>query len=481
MPRPFTPLALVTTIACALLLAAATTSTGQDASPAAGRTAVSYSDATPVFAALRDDLLPVELRGKTSVEREAIWPTWLSRRDAAIRARVEDGDADAIINLLQFGTAFTTEPRITEREPAGVLVRQAGTGATAFLPSPVLRARIADFVSALAAPGRNERLQFARTVIERTGMTLTTEAGTNRIRRYLEERTSVVGNAPHASTLVDPNADLRTRTTIFSDRGLASDTAIWIDFGIERALEAAKSRGLLQPGSVHRVGVLGPGLDFSDKQEGYDFYPEQSIQPFALVDSLSRLGLSASSGVRVDALDLSPRVIGHLDAARMRARAGVPYTLVLPRNLAQPWTADLVRYWEGFGDRIGVAVQTSQPPTTAGRVAVRSVRVRPAVAASLFAHDVNIVVQRLESLAEADRFDLIVASNILIYYDVFEQSLAAANLAAMLRPGGLLFSNDRIFELPGGPVVSAGHTDVTYMQVPDGGQRGDRIEWYQRR
>jgi len=454
---------------------------GQASSPIPGRATIPYSDARPVLEALRDDLLPAELRGKSAAELEAAWPEWVRRRDAAIRARVEDGDADSIINLLQFGTAFTQQPRITERDPAGVLVRQAGTGATVFLPSPVLRARIADFIAALAAPGPNERLQFARTVIERQGLTLATEAGRDRVRQYLEERTSVVGSAPHASTLGNPNADLRSLTTIFSDRGLASDTAIWIDFGIERALEDARARGLLPPGSIRRVGILGPGLDFSDKQEGYDFYPEQSIQPFAVIDSLSRLGLSMSTGLRVDAFDLSPRVIQHLDAVRTRARSGTPNTLVLPRSLAQPWTADFVRYWERFGDRVGMAVPAPQPPSTAGRVAVRSVQVRPDVVRSVFAHDVNIVLQRLEPLAEADRFDLIVASNILIYYDVFEQSLAAVNLAAMLRPGGLLFSNDRLFELPGGPVVSVGHTDVTYMQLADGGRRGDRIEWYQRR
>jgi SAM-dependent methyltransferase len=100
---------------------------------------------------------------------------------------------------------------------------------------------------------------------------------------------------------------------------------------------------------------------------------------------------------------------------------------------------------------------------------------------SIRPRDINIVVQRIEPLADAERFDLIVATNILIYYDVFEQSLAVANIAAMLRPGGFLLSNDRIFELPGGPVASVGRTDATYMEGPGSGPRGDRIEWYQRR
>ena len=43
-------------------------------------------------------------------------------------------------------------------------------------------------------------------------------------------------------------------------------------------MSALKSKGLLAAGSVHRVAVIGPGLDFTDKNEGYDFYAPQSIR-----------------------------------------------------------------------------------------------------------------------------------------------------------------------------------------------------------
>ena len=39
------------------------------------------------------------------------------------------------------------------------------------------------------------------------------------------------------------------------------------------------------------------------------------------------------------------------------------------------------------------------------------------------------------SLDPRERFDLIIATNVLVYYDVFEQSLALANLATMMRRG----------------------------------------------
>ena len=62
-----------------------------------------------------------------------------------------------------------------------------------------------------------------------------------------------------------------------------------------------------------------------------------------------------------------------------------------------------------------------------------------------------------------------------------KQSLAVANIAKMLRPGGLFLSNDRIFELPAGPVGAVGFTDVRYTTQTATPEKGDRITWYQRR
>ncbi len=57
--------------------------------------------------------------------------------------------------------------------------------------------------------------------------------------------------------------------------------------------------------------------------------------------------------------------------------------------------------------------------------------------------DVNVVYQRLN--LPADRaYDLVIGTNIFLYYGAFEQSLARANVSAMLRPGGFLISNDKL-------------------------------------
>jgi hypothetical protein len=438
-------------------------------------TFISYQDARPIFDALRPELLPPDLREKTPEEREALWPAWVARRDADIRGRVAVGDEDSVINFLLQGTTFTTRARPTDREIASLVTDPADA-------LQWLRARIVDFVAGLASPGANERLQFARDVIRRHGIDPATPTGALDARRYLEERALAMSStgALRTRALLDTSGALSDRLTLFRERGLSSDTSIYIDSGIDATLAAIKAQGTMAAGTVRRVAIIGPGLDFSDKLDGYDFYPPQTIQPFAVIDSLVRLGLAAGEPLRVTAFDLSPRILQHLEGARTRAQAGRTYPLVLPRNLDQPWSPVLTTYWERAGDRIGTKAAAPPLPPNAGRADVRRVLVRPSVVLSIAPRDLDIVLQRLDLLPAAERFDLVIATNILLYYDVFEQSLAGVNIAKMLRPGGLLLTNNRIFEVPSTPLSGVGFTDVTYLALPGIGDTGDRIIWYQR-
>ena len=101
---------------------------------------------------------------------------------------------------------------------------------------------------------------------------------------------------------------------------------------------------------MRRVAVIGPGLDVADKQEGHDFYAPQTIQPFAIVDSLIRLGLADADTLRVTTFDVSARVNGHVAEMVRRARAGVPYVVHLPLDGAVDWTPELLDYFGRFGD-----------------------------------------------------------------------------------------------------------------------------------
>ena len=459
---------MILRIACYLL---PTVLIASVAAQQAAKTTISSQEVAPFLDLLRDDLVPAELRGTSPSELGAPWPKWVADRNAAIRARVEGGDEDSVAYFALFGTSFTRRPRVTERELAALV-----TSPDQALAS--LRPRIDDFLGAVATPGMNERLRFARQLFVRKGMDPSTPAGKDAARRFLDERMRTIGStsASRASTLLDPAAAALDTQTLFRDRGLSSDTSIFIDHGIDATMADIVGRAAIRTGTVRRVAIIGPGLDFTDKLEGYDFYPQQTIQPFAAIDSLMRYGLADPDGLQVVAFDLSPRVLQHLESARTRAQQGMPYTVVLPRNTDRPWTPELVDYWGRAGNFIGEPRTGAPPPPEAGHVNVRTIAVRPSVVLSITASDLNIVLERMET----EPFDLIIATNILLYYGVFEQSLAMGNIAKMLRPEGFLLSNNLIFEVPPNPIRRVGATDVKYMSLTGIGDTGDRIYWYQR-
>jgi hypothetical protein len=449
-------------------------STRVSAAPLAGHTvAIPFADARPILAT-HQDLLPAALKGKAGIELEAAWPAWVSQHNADIRARLERGDEDSLVNFWLYGTSFTTLPRATERDIARLSSRDK--------IAELLKGRLDDLVMAIASPGANDRLRFARQVIERHTINPGTEAGRDQTRAYLVElRSRVIAEndryrqaARSATLLPDTVEKLNAYSTMYRDRGLSSDTSLRPGFAIETTLAAMKSSGRL--GAVRRIAIVGPGLDFSDKAEGYDFYPQQTIQPFGVLDSLIRLGLTRAGDVRVTTFDLSPRVNQHLESARRRAERGDPYVLQLPLDMNDPlheWHPALVNYWRQFGDQIGVGVSPIAPPRGTEGVRVRAVQVGPAVVTSIVPRDVNIVLERTDD----EPFDLIIATNVLVYYDMFEQSLALANVARMLRTGGFFLTNYAVSPLPPMEREPSLVTPVFW----DRQRNGDTLFWYQRR
>jgi hypothetical protein len=446
-----------------------------------------YEEARPVLEAM-SEVLPAELHAARPDALSSIWATWVVRRDAEIRARLVQGDEDSIVNFLLFGTSFTRKPRIT----LGALAQISGKYSQSMLaPTPEvaafvesIKARADDLVQATAMPGANERLLFARQISESKGYDLKTATGRQKVKDYLlaslarvlNEQAGFARVLESARLLGDPSAEFAERSKLFSNRGLSSDTSLRPCFAIERALISIRDQRLLAQGSVRRVAIIGPGLDFTDKQDGYDFYPQQTIQPFATIDTLLRLGLARAADLRVTTLDLSSRVNDHLNRARARAQRGTGYVVQLPRDPRGRWEPETISYWTKFGECIGVPVTPAQPPAGAGDVALRAVRIRPTTVSTVTPEDLNIVLQRLE-LSAGEKFDLVIATNILVYYDVFEQSLALTNIQRMLRPGGFLLSNNALLELPGSRMHSVGYETVVYSDKPND---GDHIVWYRR-
>lgn len=431
---------------------------------------ISYVEAKPVIEGLAASL-PQELSRISASELESTWPRWVSRRDSDIRARLARGEDDTVINFLLFGTSFTRLPRALNDSTSLGGPRRA---------AEIVRDRVEDLVTAVAHPGSNERLHFVRAVLAQRGIDPAAPGGGGQVRRYLLEgiaRTSGETREQLAaleSAKAAGRGELAIRSSLFRARGLSSDTSIRPDFAIDQAIRGMAARRLIETGSVRRVAVIGPGLDLADKAEGYDFYPPQMTQPFAIADTLVRLGLVSTTDLRVTAFDVSARVRQHVQDARMHAGKGSGYTIVLPRG-GVDWHADLNRFWSEFGAGVGAPAPAPAPPPGA-QLDVRAVRIRPDVVSALGVRDVNVVLERLE-LPERERFDLVVATNILVYYDLFEQSLALANIASMLRPGGILLSNNVLVELPAIPMRSIGHTTISYSDRTDD---GDQVIWYRR-
>ena len=456
---------------------------------AADRAFTSYASVKPVLDQ-PSDLLPAELRNPN----EAKWSAWSRQQDKAIRARLQQGDLDSMVNLLLYGTSFTKQPRIKVE------------GLTEASKAGILRARVDDLVEGLRKPGDNERLTFLNGLLRSQGIDPSSPGETgvfiyNNLLRVIQEMGTLAKRDEEAKRLVkpdvsqpgavpDPAAIFNWRPGLLRDRGVSLDTGIFPNFSIEQALRDLKNRGVLREGQVARVAVIGPGLDFSDKNEesSYDYYPQQTLQPFALYDSLIRLGLARGNAVSMSIFDISPRVIDHLQRARERARMNTGYVIQLPRDVARRadenrWPADLIAYWRSLGDRVGAEVTPIRPPQilqpmNGGQpvnggpgLETRAVRIRPEVVLTCQPVDLNIVLERIH-LPEADRFDLMVGTNIFIYYDAFERSLALENAGAMLKRGGLLLTNDRLPEVPGGSMRQAGLTDVQYNH--------DSVGWYRK-
>ena len=380
------------------------------------------------------------------------WLAWLQKSDADIRQRLETGEEDSLTNLLRFGVTFTKEYRIDDE----YLARYGQSS----LVNGFAENRANDLIKALAAPNGNQGFVEMRSFVEKKGFSLNSPAGRKKLKSYL-----LANLARMQKEFLQAREQVKTnRSQLFEHRGISLDSNLWPDYDVDEHLKRMMDKGLLKSGSIRRVAIVGPGLDFVNKQEGVDFYPPQTVQPFAVMDSLIRLGLTNADSVEVYTFDISSRVNLHIEAARKNAALGRSYTVQLPWYAEGRWTnefrASFIQYWQGLGSKIGDPVTAIPVPESAAGFQTRAVKLRPAVVNRVKPVDMNIVFQRLP-LPPAERFDLIVGTNIFLYYGAFEQSLARANVSAMLKPGGYLLSNDKLQD-----TVSSGLDQIMVSEIP---------------
>lgn len=397
-------------------------------------------------------------------EDAAAWDTWVRAQDREVRARIDRGVEDSISNLVLYGTSFTGLPRFDAPEaavtPAGELLDAA-------------RARVRAAAAAMARPDANERLRFARDYLARHGVLPKDRESvlTVNLTRFAIEQREYQEKLKAAGASGDPGETLFVRATLFDRRGLSVDTSLLPNFALEDTLRAMLRKNALSAGRIRNIAVIGPGLDFVDKRDGYDFYPVQTIQPFAILEAVVRLGLADPGGLRLVAFDLNPAVLAHLRQMAERARAGTPYLVQLPRDRAADYTPEAAAYWEHFGDAIGSPAAPAAAPKD---IMVRAVAVQPKYAARVETRDLNVVGQ----VADGEQFDLVVATNILVYYDRFQQALAMAGIARMMRAGGIFLSNTVLPAQRPAALEYLGRRSVTYSVS---GKYGDDVVVYRRR
>jgi hypothetical protein len=439
---------------------------------------VRFSEARPILTELAGKL-PPELNSLTETQLEAAWPGWIAAHDRDVRARLDRGDEDTLVNWMLFGTSFTPRPRAV----LGAVESGAAGDQELVLRRTIelIQGRLDDLVKALATPGTDERRLFARALLQRRGLRFASAADREAVRDYLlgammrvAAEQEQIEQELAATSDRDATTEFVRRSRLFRTRGLSLDTSLVANFSVEQALAAMKARGLLAPGAVRRVAIVGPGLDFADKDVGFDFYPQQTLQPFAMLDSLDRLGLASSSGPEIVALDINPRIVDHVTRARARAVKNIGYTLNLPLPKSTPWLPDVRMYWQTFGDRIGTPAQVPASKAIADLAELRAVRARPSVLRRLSVLNVNIVTDRLD----AEPFDLVIATNVFIYYDVLDQTLALSNVEAMLKPGGFLLANFSAPELASVRIRRVDTTTTMYARTDTENIR-DFMVWYQ--
>jgi hypothetical protein len=340
----------------------------------------------------------------------ADWDSWIRERDAVIRGRIDHGIEDSLSELILFGASFPAPPKLATAADAVNAAGDLTAGA---------RARVDAFIRAIDQID-SERFRIVIDFLRRQRVSEEELPAflAGIVRRFALEETGLKKQQARA------------------DVGVSPETSLLVNYAIEETLIALKSSRAL-PTHIQRIAVIGPGLDLAGDPDVNDFCPPQSIQPFAVLDAVLRLGVAAASDVQLTAVDFNPLVVSHLRSSVTKAHAGQRYVLQLPRPGLAGWNGAAVSYWQHFGETIGTP---ATPLTAPAGIELRAIAVKSQIAARMTVDDVNIVTQTLETLP-GPGFDLVVATNLFAYYTRLEQTLALTSIARMLASNGVLISN----------------------------------------
>lgn len=234
----------------------------------------------------------------------AEWDAWIRERDGIIRGRIDHGIEDSLSELILFGTSFPAPAKLASAADA---VNAAGD------LTANARARLDAFVQAIDQLD-SERFRIVLEFLRRQRVTQ-------------EELTPFLSGIVRRFALEE--AGLKKKQAR-ADVGVSPETSLLINYAVEETLRALKTSHAL-PTHIQRIAVIGPGLDLAGDPDVNDFFPPQSIQPFAVLEAVLRLGAASPSEVLLTVVDFNPLVVSHLRSSVVKARAGQHYVLQLPR------------------------------------------------------------------------------------------------------------------------------------------------------
>lgn len=408
-------------LAAALGLAAA--GLAQPQPPASTR--IIWADLTPLHARL-------EAHGVTA----ASFGAFVEKTHTDSLRRVREGDEDHLVFYALQSTHFTKLPPIEPALSAKALVDSldAATG-DAFLKNrpdfeppipPAVRERVAALLRSLDSPAGDSRLTYFQSLVQTIFPDRRTrEAGV--LREYLRAMRFI-----YQKEFVAQRAGADAVAELYRTRGLSTDTAVEAGFLVSLGLGVVK--GLDPATRIRRVLIIGPGLDLAPRTALIEDGAPESYQPWAVIDALLSLGLSRADDLEVVGADINPRVVQHLRRAHDN-----PPSLTLVSEIGESdrisFTQEFRDYFNDLGRSIGnVEARAATPKGHLGKV----VRVRPAAARALGAAQLDIVTERLDG----QKFDMVIVTNVLPYFDDVQLMLAMSNIAGMLAPGGVLLHNE---------------------------------------
>jgi hypothetical protein len=367
---------------------------------------------------------PVQFRLEQAGLTAPTFDTRIAALAREARTRVRQGDMEHLIYYLLQSTHFTRlppiEPALSARETLG---RSGGGPQNAGPLPPAVSARVLAFLEAVDSSDRDPRLAYFRTLLAETAgadRRATLSGEYLRVMKFLYDKEFFSRGRPDATA------------ALYRTRGLSTDTAVEAGYSVQVGLGVLKA---LEPSRrIRRVLIVGPGIDLAPRTGMLEVGAPESYQPWAVIDALVGLGLSSLDDLEVVGADINPRVVDHLRAARQS-----PPMLRLVSGLAETpgvaFSPDYREYFAGLGRSVGRIRQGGKAPP--GHLA-KTVSVGAKAAAALRAEPLNIVTERLDG----ERFDLVIATNILPYFEHVELLLALANISSMLSPGGVLLHNE---------------------------------------